>query len=104
VRIFESVAGFASLRKSDRVLHRLPVAAQTVDSFVGTMEREVGLAPMIEAPDRPAVGVVAALARRAEALVVDVVAAVTIRTLTRRVAEGRGLVTIFAAGEGVEAE
>ena len=66
VGVIGLVAGNAFLRSSNRRNSGARMAGMTFQSCVRTGQWELGLAVMIKAPKRPAVRVVAAVARRSK--------------------------------------
>jgi len=75
---------------------RGPMAGRALESGVGAVQWEIGLAVVIERPQHPAVGVVAGFASIAQRPLVLVIVAMTFHALARSVAVGGRQVAFLA--------
>jgi hypothetical protein len=94
--ISRPVAALAGRSESGGVGDRHAVTAVACQSLVGAAEREVRLAIVIEAPERPAIGVVARCTARSLGPFVDVAVGVAFHTVGRGSVKGGALMTILA--------
>ena len=83
---------------------RLMVTVGALQSGMRTEQRKFGFLGVIEAPDRPSIGRVAALALLAEAAMMHVLVSVTADAGRRRIPEGQRRVTLRAAHDPVQPE
>jgi len=104
VCVISAVASLTSRRSANRIAAGLQMAGGAAQTRMFPIERERGLARMVEAPAPPVVGVVAALTVGAQLLLVDVVGGVTLRAVYGRALEPPIRVAGFAGRGCVEAE
>lgn len=81
-----------------------PMAAVAVDLRVRSLQDEARFQTVIEAPQIPAVWIVATLAAASKARSVNVVGRVATRADDLRILESRSGVTLLARNDGVQAE
>ena len=94
------VTGSALLRHLHRA-GRLVMAFGALQFAVGPQQREMRFLGMIEHPQRPSVGGMAALAFLAEAALVHVIVRMAVDAHRRRPAEGQRRVALGAADDAV---
>lgn len=104
VHVFVLMARSAQPRWRPRRVARPEMAGAAGGAFMRPFERVLCLGFVIEAPEPPSVGVVAALTGRAEALLVNIVSAMAADARGLRPPEAAAEVALLARGQRMEAE
>jgi len=104
MHVIRAVARYAGRLHRFFIRRRPDVAALARKPVVRAIEHEIGLAIVVEAPKRPAGGVVAGAASATERLSVCVVLFVAVDTGRRCVPIGRRQMTLFAGHDAVHAD
>ena len=104
VNVVFPMAATAGSQKFDRAGYGYAVTTFAGKSFVRPVQDVVGLRAVVENPQRPAVRVMAAVAGRAEAMAMFVVALMTIDTGAGSILVSRRKMTLFTGGNGMQTD